>query len=185
MNIQSSIMAREVLVTRLATSEERQAKSRETLNGITSEFFREIYYEDQWSDDPRPSINPHWSFDASHKVSYAIGELSKDQISKADSIGVDSARQDVIQLAKALEGCLDAIHAPDSSDLTDSDFGLTNEDIAEIGQKADAAKADLPKKIEALAAAASNLDSAFSKEVDRLRRKIRDIDRLVVDDQTG
>src|SRR3569833_3469868 len=43
MNIQSSIMAREVLVQRLSACETRQTKSNELLNGITSEFVRDIY----------------------------------------------------------------------------------------------------------------------------------------------
>ena len=64
MNIQSSIMARQVLVERLLALEKRQAISRASLDSITSKFSRDIYCEDQWSEDPEPTINSHWAFDA-------------------------------------------------------------------------------------------------------------------------
>lgn len=185
MNIQSSIMARDVLVRRLSACEGRQAKSKELLSGITSEFVRDLYFQDQWSDNPQPAIDPHWAFDACHKVLHVIRGLVEDQLSKADSLEVDAARRGVLQSAEALEECLEAIHRPDSSDLADPEWDLSAEDIAEIERKAEVARAELPAKIDELNSAASALDRLFVSEIDKLRGKIRNIDRLVVADQTG
>jgi hypothetical protein len=179
MNIQASIMAREVLAKRLSASESRRAKTKKLLDEITTNFSRDMYLDDD------AVSNPHWAFSADEKVRQVIGALLEDQASKIDSVLIDSVRKKVLESAQKLEECLSKIHAPDSIDLQDPDYALSEQDIIKIEQDADKAPAEIPECITTLSKECDSLENAFLAESEKLKIKICAIDDLIIRDQIG
>jgi hypothetical protein len=176
-NIQASIMAREVLAKRLSAFESRRIQTKKLLDEITSDFSREMYF------DSNAASNPHWAFSAEEKVGHAIKVLLEDQASKMDSVFIDSIRDEVLESVRKLEGCLNKIHAPHSHDLQDPEYALSEQDISKIEQDAEKAPSELPECITFLDKSARSLENAFLTESDKLKSKIRTIDDLIIEDQ--
>jgi hypothetical protein len=182
MNIQSSIMARDVLAKRLSQMESRRKKNSEKIGSITSDFYQEILI---WEDDeePRFVVDATWAHSAELTTYRVARELLEDQRSKRDSVEIDLARNKVIDVVHRLNDCLEKIHSPHSRDLDDPFYNLTEDSKRKIREDAEAAEDDLPKRIGDVVDAGDELDVTFNAEIDKLRMKIRGIDDLIVRDQ--
>lgn len=98
MNIQSSIMALEVIANRLKTLESRELKTVAALNKVSNRLAYDMHFDDEISS------NPHWAFERERDVDEAIRGLRDDQDSKIDSESVDTVREKVIMSATELGG---------------------------------------------------------------------------------
>jgi hypothetical protein len=177
MNVQASIMAREVLANRLMMLEARRVRTEATLDKVSMRLSGDIYYADQIS------LNPHWAFEREREVDEVIKSLRDDQESKADSEWVDTVREKVLKSAVELENCLFAIHAPASGRMDDPEISLSEEEISKIEADSEKAPGRLPDLIAALVREEKALMLAFLEDADKLKKKIRSIDDLIIKDQ--
>jgi hypothetical protein len=179
MNIQASVMARDVLAKRLSATELRRARTKKHLAVITTDFIRQIYT----GEGSEPEFNAEWAFAAESMADRTITALSAYQESKADSVSIDKIRKKVLRSARKLSKCLSAIHAPDSTDLDDPEYALSETQKNDIRKRAANACTQLPDKISAVERYADLLDQAYSSELEKLRKRIREIDDLIVRDE--
>jgi hypothetical protein len=182
MNLQSAIMSRNVLSQRLSDIEIRKRETKELLESITTMFFRDIYFGDP---EGPPEFNSHWAFEAQRTVGFAISKLVLTQESKKDPQNIDSVRELVLRSSRSLEECLDAIHRPDSMNMDDPDYDLSDNQIAEIQANSEIERVALPEKISKVSEDSKKLDTEFEIEIGRLRKRIRQIDDLVITDELG
>jgi hypothetical protein len=176
MNLQSSIMAREVLAARLAAIEKRKTLTAEKINSITGALSSSIYFDED------VVSNSEWAFEASRKVSDVRDFMIEHQDSRSDSMSVDAARQLTIDTAARLAECLDAIHAPYSSNLTDPEYELSEEAISRIYRDSELAPEQVSGRISQMVKLGNDLDAAFSGDIEGLKNKIRRIDDLIFKD---
>jgi hypothetical protein len=175
LQVQSEVMARDTLITRVATLELRRDATKTHLTSITSDCMRGLH----GYDDDRVDIHPEWAHDAEQIVDRVIGTLISQQEASLDGELIDLRRNVTIKLVKELSGCLSAIHTPESHDLHDPELNLTEGDIAAAVAAATAAEGNLESCIAAVAKSGDDLDAAYKVGLERLRDRIRRINSLV------
>jgi hypothetical protein len=177
LQIQSALMERDTLITRVAAIESRRDIAREKIEAITRRLTGGMFVSEDNLD-----INPAWAEDAEPLVNAVVAILTAHQEASLDGELIDTKRRAVIQHAKELSGCLSDIHAPYSQDFhsPDLEINLTNEQIADAEAKADAAAArakhNLSQRISAVRKSGDELDVAFKTSLGQLRARIRQID---------
>jgi hypothetical protein len=180
--LQSAVMAREVLLMRIAAIEARRDTTRKKLDGVTSDFMRRIYPH-EWVAEP--DISPEWASEAEQIVNEVLAALTANQETSFDGELIDTKRRVVIGQAKELSACLSEIHAPHSHDLDDPELNLSTEQIAAVQAAATGAEGNLEQRISAVGKSSRELDAAFEVSLERIRARIRQIDVLVHDRSPG
>ena len=182
LKVQSAVLSRDVLTTRLRALEARRNATREKIGSVTGAFMeiRQPYEEE----GDAPDITPHWAFKTEHMADELKGFLAAHQDSSLDGVHIDAARKAVMLAVEELARCLYQIHAPYSLDLHAADLNLTDSQIenAEEGVEKDAdnAKVELEAKRSTVSKSAGELDTAFASALLQLRSRISLIDDLVV-----
>lgn len=181
MEIQSALMVRDTLVTRVATIETRRDTTHQKMRTITAEFMGRLHpYDD--GEGP-PDINPIWADEAEQITDGVVSFLAAHQETSLDGELIDAKRKVAIQQAKALSDCLNKISAPTRADLAGPELGLTEEDIAAIQEDGAHAERDLESHISAVAKGADDLDAVFETRLKQLRSRLRRIDALSISDK--
>ena len=155
----------------------RRDTTRKKIESITRDFTREIYPYEHAIDR---EINEMGAFEAQKTADEVVAALTVHQETSLDGELIDTKRNAAIQQAKELSDCLSQIHAPDSFDLHDPDWNLTEEQIAAIIAAAPRAERELEQRISAMRKSGDELDAAFHSSVEQLRGRIRQIDVSVV-----
>ena len=177
LRIQSAVMVRETLTTRVAAIKSRRDITREKIEAITRGLTSGMFVSDEDVDYPDP-----WAGEAEPRVDAVVAALTAHQEASLDGELIDTKRRAVIQQAKELSGCLSDIHAPYSLDILspDPEMGLSMEQIdaaeAQANEAAAWAKGNLLQRISAVRKSGDELDLAFKTSLDRLRARIRQID---------
>lgn len=178
MNIQSSVMAREVIAERIREAETRKAALKAKLEEITQWFYRDLFPGDP---EAEPRLSEEWAFNAEQTVDVIIRYLQGDARNHNDTAPLKRQHDLVIAAAKSLGACLCEIHTPASTDLDDPEYDLSEERIAEIQDASVAARGRLVDLIGAVQRNAEALSAALETRLVTLREVIRRIDDLIVD----
>ncbi len=178
MNIQSSVMAREVIAERIREAETRKAALNAKLEEITQWFYRDLLPGDP---EAEPRINEEWAFNAEQTVDTIIRYLQGDARKHNDPVSLKHQHDHVVAAAKSLSACLCEIHRPASMDPNDPEYELSDEQIAEIEDASVAARGRLVDLIGAVQRNADALSAALETRLSTLREVIRRIDDLIVD----
>jgi hypothetical protein len=176
MSVQSGIMAREVLSQRLLITEKRGTDTAGALSSVTDELLNHMYPGQEVTE---PIIDSEWAFGADQLTWKVIGHMEADQSSRWDVESIERARARVLVALREQQNCLDDIHCPDSRDLDDPEYRLSDKKKRKVSALAVQAKKNLTKKVFILKSAAEDLNNAFSAEHDKLRDQIRKIDDLI------
>jgi hypothetical protein len=184
MNIQSSIMARDVLARRLSQTEARMQENAAAVSSITSDFLRDIVIWDG-RDEPHYEIDSQWAHSAEQTAFRAAQQLQQYQDSRMDTAEIDRVRGRLIAATRQLDACLDKIHRPDSTDFDDPFYEITEKQKQAIETEAESARDELPECILDVSRQGEALDLAFAVELEKLRSKIRLIDDLIVKDEVS
>jgi len=183
LRIQTAMITRDNLTTRITAMESRRDTTWKRIDGITSDFMRGIYPDhDDDEDEAKPNVNPGWAHETEKIVNEVVAALTAHQEASLDGELIDTKRRATIQQAKELSDCLSDIHTPFSQDLhAYPELNYTEEQIAaaETASEAAAARAEGNLKLHFLVVRKSGteLDAAFKDSLERLRDRIRQIDR--------
>jgi hypothetical protein len=177
LNVQSAGMARDVLARRISDIELRRNATRLATGKITTEFIADLYRGDP---EGEPDVNTEWAFQAEQTVDTVVATLTSHHESRLDDPSIESERNFFIQDARALSECLNQIHAPWSNDLEDPEWNLTNDQIADVRRQGVHAEKKLVDRLSALRTSADNLDEAFIADLERLRSRLRQLDKVVI-----
>jgi hypothetical protein len=181
--VQTAIAAREVLFGRTRTIEHRRKVSAAAIRKITSDFMARLYQGDQ---DGEPDIDINWAFEADQTVGQVIEEFRLQQSSMGDRIAIDEKRTLLIQAATELRTCLTDIHQFHSYDFGDPDNGWNKEETKEKRASAETASKEAEKhldaKIGAVIRSGKDLDGAYVAELDEIRIRVRQINKLVLNE---
>lgn len=159
LKVQSAVMAREALLTRLSVIESRRNATSDRIGGTTALF---VGLREPYEDEDQPLHTAH-------------------QQSSLDGASIDDARKILMGDVEALAQCLYRIHAPDSNDLSGPDFNMTESEIQEVEKDAARAVEELEPKIAALRKSAGALNATFADTLQELRKRIVRLDALVGD----
>ena len=181
--VQTAIAAREVLFGRTRTIDHRRKVSAAAIRKITSDFMSRLYRGDQ---DGEPDIDINWAFEADQIVGQVIEEFRLQQSSMGDREAIDEKRTQLIQVATELRNCLTDIHQFYSYDFDGHENGWTEKETEEKRAAAEVASKEAEKhldaKIRAVAKSGKGLDDAYVAELDEIRIRVRQINKLVLNE---
>lgn len=179
--VQTAIAAREVLFGRTRTIDHRRKVSAAAIRKITSDFMSRLYRGDQ---DGEPDIDINWAFEADQIVGQVIEEFRLQQSSMGDREAIDERRTILIQAATELRNCLTDIHQAVTYDFDDPENGWSQEQAREKLAAAEAASKEAEKhldtKISEVTKCGKDLDGAYVAELDEIRIRVRQINKLVL-----
>lgn len=181
--VQTAIAAREVLFGRTRTIDHRRKVSAAAIRNITSDFIERLYQGDT---DGEPDIDINWAFEADQIVGQVIEEFRLQQSSMGDREAIDEKRGLLIQAATELKNCLTDIHQFHSYNFADPDNGWTQEETKEKLAAAEAASKEAEKhlvaNISTVTKSGKDLDGAYVAELDEIRIRVRQINKLVLNE---
>ena len=181
--VQTAIAAREVLVGRTKMIDYRRKVAASAIRKITSDFLAVLYQGDP---DAEPDIDINWAFEADQIVGQVIEEFQLQQTGMGDREAIDEKRSHLIQAATELRNCLTDIHQFHSYDFDDPDNGWSPEETKAKLAAAEAASKEAEKhldaKISAVAQSGKDLDDAYVAELDKIRIRVRQINKLVLNE---
>lgn len=181
--VQTAIAARELLFGRTRTIEHRRKVAAHAIRTITSDFMARLYQGDP---EGEPDIDINWAFESDQIVGQVIEEFQLQQSSMGDREAIDEKRTQLIQVATELRNCLTDIHQFHSYDFDDHENGWTEEETEEKRTAAEVASKEAEKhldaKIRAVAKSGKGLDDAYVAELDEIRIRVRQINKLVLNE---
>jgi hypothetical protein len=179
--VQTAIAARELLFGRTRTIDRRRKTSSEEVRKITADFTARLYQGDQ---EGGPDIDPHWAHEADQIVGQVIEEFVRQQTGMGDREAIEEKRAFVIQTATALQRCLTDIHQIHSFDFDDHENGWSEEATQKNRAVAEAASTEAEKhmdaRISAVARSGKELDDAYVAELNEIRVRVLQINKLVL-----
>jgi hypothetical protein len=181
--VQSAVMARETLVTRVAAIELRREITCQKMSSITNEFMARLHpYANEHDKEP-PYIDTEWAGEGERIANGVVAVLIAHQETSFDGESIDAKRKATIQQAKMLSDCLSKIYIPYSTDLEDPEWNLTTDEITAVEEDGARAEKNLENHISSVSKSAGDLDAAFRTGLNQLRSRIRRIDALVTHDK--
>lgn len=182
--IQTAIASRDLLFGRTRTIINRRKLSGDTLQSITDDFTARLYQGDP---EGEPDIDINWAFEADQIVGQAIQTFEQQQNGMGDRVEIDDKRDLVVQAAAALRRCLTDIHQFHTYDFDDPDNEWSAEETTRKRAAAEAASKAAEKlldaKIAAVAKSGRDLDVAYAAELEEIRIRVRQINKLVLSEK--
>lgn len=173
---QHDIMARNIIVKRLAEIEERSRGAQQKSMKLVHDAWGAFYSNDEAEYDPA-EISLQWTHDAERLARDLASTLRRDQASNGDTTLIEEARLRLIARTKQLANCLASISAPAR---WAGDPDMTAEHELELQGVAERARIELEGLVTDLETARKEFASVVRGEVELIKRRIRDIDDAIL-----
>ena len=176
-NLQTQIMLREGLAERLHETEERTAR-------VSKEIDDGLWKAQELTSDPHgdaPRISEQDAFGLEQMIE---GRLNWYLVTLRDTetAYVEDAKRELKKALDSLTDTLSDIHWPAHNDQSGEDYSKTDEEWAEVLQKAETGKSSVAQKVSDAWEANRALKSAHEKWIGELRKRISRLDLRIAHD---
>lgn len=179
MALQSSIMARDVIAERLKETEDRHQSLNDEIRKVRSSWNQIL----PWHDEEPLVITAPWAFETEQLARRVREVLNHDRVRLHDPQDLNDKKAAVEQSLERLEKCLNRVHLPESTNFDDPEIGLSDAQIIEEMEKAEAAATEAKEKLSDLFGSVENarreLSQKASDRILALRKRLRMIDDAI------
>lgn len=173
-NLQTQIMRRDTLAMRVTEAEERAKRVAHSIDGHLNDAQRATL--EPWG-DPK-DLGPHAAFDLELRLSDCL-DWYLVTLQGTESAEVEAAKTALKTSLDDLTTTLCNIHWPDHNDQAGEEYALTDEQWGEALRLSAEGEKSASGKVAAVAKAYRDLKSAQQSDVDRLRKKIAQLDQSI------